>query len=56
MTLSREVHRMRDIDNLLALFLALDYLLMDKIEETEAGQEALEGKDGKVTERGEFCG
>jgi len=56
MTLSREVHRMQNIGSLLELFLVLDYLLRDKIEEPEAGREALAGEDGKVIERGEFFG
>ena len=47
---------MQNIDSLLELFMALDYLLRDKIEEPEAGREALTGEDGKVIERGEFCG
>mmetsp|Transcript_11502 Transcript_11502/g.20685 ORF Transcript_11502/g.20685 Transcript_11502/m.20685 type:complete len:355 (-) Transcript_11502:835-1899(-) len=38
-----------DIDTLLERFVAVDYLLRDKIEETEAGRESLAGEDGKVT-------
>ena len=45
-----------DVDSLLERFMALDYLPRDKIEEPEARWEALVGEDGKVTERGEFCG
>ena len=47
---------MKNIDSLLELFVVLEYLLRDKIEEPEAGREALAGEDGKVIERGEFCG
>ena len=56
MTLLREVHRIQNIDSLLELFVALDYLLRDEIEEPEAGRKALAGEDGKVIEIGEFCG
>lgn len=37
-----------DIDALLERFVALDYLLRDKIEEPEAGRESLAGEDGHV--------
>ena len=45
-----------NIDSLLERFVVLDYLLRDKIEELEAGRKALAEEDGKVIERGEFCG
>ena len=47
---------MRNIDSMIELFVALDYLLRDKIEDPEAEWKALAGEDGKVIERGEFCG
>ena len=48
------VDQTSDTDSLLERFVSLDYLLRDKIEEAE--QEVLVGKDGKVIDRGEFCG
>ena len=36
--------------------MTLDYLLKNKTEDPAAGREALEGEDGNVIDKGEFCG